>query len=402
MRSSGKVGWQTKTLGEVCQFRGGGTPSKAVDRYWRGNIPWVSPKDMKFDVVSDSIDHISREAIDGSATSMIPQGSVLVVVRSGILARIVPIAVTGRELTINQDLKALCPDGTVDAMFLYHLLHSKMDDLLGMVSRGATVHRLMTEQIRSLSFILPPLPEQRRIVGILDEAFEGIATAKANAEKNLQNARALFESHLQSVFTQRGKGWEETTIDECIKFIDYRGKTPEKTASGLRLVTAKNVKMGFLQEEPMEFVAPETYGPWMTRGIPRKGDVLFTTEAPLANVAQLDTADKVVFAQRIIIMQPDAHRLDSTFLKYLLLSQPIQQRIHAKGTGATVKGIKARLLKTVEISFPRNIAEQRNIVAVLDSLSAETDRLASIYQQKLAALDELKKSLLHQAFSGEL
>ena len=357
---------------------------------------------MKFDVVSDSIDHISREAIDGSATSMIPQGSVLVVVRSGILARIVPIAVTGRELTINQDLKALCPDGTVDAMFLYHLLHSKMDDLLGMVSRGATVHRLMTEQIRSLSFILPPLPEQRRIVGILDEAFEGIATAKANAERNLQNARALFESHLQSVFTQRGKGWEETTIDECIKFIDYRGKTPEKTASGLRLVTAKNVKMGFLQEEPMEFVAPETYGPWMTRGIPRKGDVLFTTEAPLANVAQLDTADKVVFAQRIIIMQPDAHRLDSTFLKYLLLSQPIQQRIHAKGTGATVKGIKARLLKTVEISFPKNIAEQRNIVAVLDSLSAETDRLASIYQQKLAALEALKKSLLHQAFSGEL
>lgn len=194
----------------------------------------------------------------------------------------------------------------------------------------------------------------------------------------------------------------ETTIGEQIRFIDYRGKTPEKTVSGLRLITAKNVKMGYLQREPMEFVAPDSYDGWMTRGIPKIGDVLFTTEAPLANVAQLDTDDKVVFAQRIIIMQTDAAKLDSTFLKYLLLSQPVQQRIHAKGTGATVQGIKASLLKTIEISFPNTIAEQQQIVTKLDALRDETQRLESIYQQKLAALDELKKSLLHQAFTGQL
>jgi type I restriction enzyme S subunit len=93
----------------------------------------------------------------------------------------------------------------------------------------------------------------------------------------------------------------------------------------MRLITAKNVKMGHLQATPREFVAPGSYDRWMTRGIPRRGDVLFTTEAPLANVAQLDTDEKVVFAQRIIIMQPDAAVLDSTFLKYLLLSQPVQK-----------------------------------------------------------------------------
>jgi type I restriction enzyme S subunit len=160
--------------------------------------------------------------------------------------------------------------------------------------------------------------------------------------------------------------------------------------------------MGFLQETPMEFVAPDSYDDWMTRGIPRCGDVLFTTEAPLANVAQLDTDEKVVFAQRIIIMQPDACALDCTFLKYLLLSQPVQQRIHAKGTGATVKGIKASLLKTIEISFPKSLNEQKQIVAKLDALAEETQCLESIYQQKLTALDALKKSLLHQAFSGHL
>jgi type I restriction enzyme S subunit len=269
-------------------------------------------------------------------------------------------------------------------------------------SSGARMPRANMHAVLDFEFPFPPLTEQRRIVGILDEAFEGIATAKANAEKNLQNARAIFDSHLQSVFTQRGPGWVETTIGDSIRFIDYRGKTPTKTESGLRLITAKNVKMGYIQEAPEEFVAPKSYATWMTRGIPRRGDVLFTTEAPLANVAQLDTDEKVVFAQRIIIMQSDAPKLNSTFLKYLLLSRPVQQRIHTKGTGATVKGIKASLLRTIEISFPKSLAEQQMIVAKLDALAEETQRLTRIYERKLAALEELKKSLLHQAFTGEL
>ena len=268
---------------------------------------------------------------------------------------------------------------------------------------GAVGHKRGAKDfIESYPIPVPPLPEQQRIVTLLDEAFEGIATARAHAEKNLQNARAIFESHLQSVFAQRGDTWVDTTVGECIRFIDYRGKTPEKTDMGLRLITAKNVRMGYLRKTPEEFVSPESYDNWMTRGIPRVGDVLFTTEAPLANVAQLDTDDKVVFAQRIIIMQPNAEKLDSTFLKYMLLSAPIQQRIHEKGTGATVQGIKASLLKKIEISFPPSLAGQADIVAQLDALSIESKRLESLYQRKLTALDELKKSLLDQAFRGAL
>ncbi len=282
--------------------------------------------------------------------------------------------------------------------FLYYLL-TTLD--LPSLARGVKPGINRNDVYAQVTSV-PPLPEQQRIVGILDEAFAGIATAKANAEKNLRNARAIFESHLQSVFTQQGEGWVETTLGEAIRFIDYRGKTPAKTEEGLRLITAKNVKMGYLQEAPMEFVAPESYDGWMTRGIPRQGDVLFTTEAPLANVAQLDTAEKVVFAQRIIIMQTDEAQLDRTFLKYLLLSQPAQQRIHANGTGATVQGIKASLLKTVAISFPKDVGTQRAIVGKLDAFIAETQRLASIYEQKIAALEALKKSLLHAAFAGEL
>lgn len=287
-----------------------------------------------------------------------------------------------------------------DPRFVFYLL-SQFD--LKRFAGGTGVPTLNRNDVHGVPVFVPEkIEEQQRIVAILDEAFACIATARAAAEQSRQNARALFESHLQSVFSQRWEGWIGSTIGAVIKFIDYRGKTPVKTESGVRLITAKNVKMGYLQETPAEFIAAEGYASWMTRGIPKKGDVLFTTEAPLANVAQLDTDEKVAFAQRIIIMQPKPESLDSAFLKYLLLSQPVQQRIRTKGTGATVQGIKASLLKLIDISFPESLATQEQIVKELDTLQEETQRLEGIYQSKIEALDELKQSLLHQAFTGQL
>jgi type I restriction enzyme, S subunit len=285
--------------------------------------------------------------------------------------------------------------------FLEYLFRGGID--LASAITGAAQPQITRTNLSPLAFAFPKLrDEQHRIVGILDKAFEAIATAKANTKKNLQNARAIFESRLDAIFADPRTGWVTTAIGDVIQFIDYRGKTPKKTTCGVRLITAKNVKMGYLQDEPMEFIASSDYKGWMTRGIPENGDVLFTTEAPLANVAQLNTDERVAFAQRIIIMQPDKRRMDKTFLKYSLLSSPAQKRIREKGTGATVQGIKASLLRKIEISFPQSLGEQRNIVVELDKLRIETQRLESMYHRKLAALDELKKSLLHQAFSGQL
>ena len=393
-------------LGEVCQIK----PPKAEARRLLSDMDLVSfvPMedlgiDQKF-LIPTRVKSLSEVA--GSYTYF-ADGDVL-------LAKITPCFENGK-LGIAANLSngigfgsseyiVFRPGPLVDKEWLYYFLSRESFRIEGAERMsGAVGHkRVAKEFIDGYPIFIPPLPEQQRIVSILDEAFDGIATTKANADKNLKNARALFESYLQSVFSQRGERWVDTTIGQHIRFIDYRGKTPEKTEDGLRLITAKNVKMGYLSETPKEFVSPESYGGWMTRGIPRLGDVLFTTEAPLANVAQLDIDEKVVFAQRIIIMQPVTTKLDSAFLKYLLLSQPVQQRIHDKGTGATVKGIKASLLKTIEISFPKSVVEQERIVVKLDGLREQTQRLESIYRRKLTALDELKKSLLHKAFAGEL
>lgn len=396
-----KKGWRTEKLSSVCEKITDGTHK--TPKYFDTGVLFLSSRNVTTGEIDwGDVKYIDEAQHTEMQRRVSPRLNDILLAKNGTTG-VAALVDRDVQFDIYVSLALLRPKEVIHPKFLLHFINSPLaKEQFTKRLKGIGVPNLHLEEIREVELSFPESrAEQQRIVSILDEAFDGLATAKANAEKNLQNARALFESHLQSVFTQRGDGWVESTIGEHIRFIDYRGKTPEKTASGLRLITAKNVKMGYLQEKPMEFVAPKSYDAWMTRGIPRIGDVLFTTEAPLANVAQLDTDEKVVFAQRIIIMQPDA-QLDSTFLKYLLLSQPVQQRIRTKGTGATVQGIKASLLRTIEISFPSSLALQRKIVSKLDSLREETQRLESIYQQKLAALDELKKSLLHQAFNGEL
>lgn len=392
--------WPITTLGESCEVVNGGTPKTSVQEYWNGTLPWITPAEMgkrPSPYVSETERSLSTSGLQNSSARMLPPHSVILSSR----APIGHLVINTVSMATNQGCKGLVPRKGIHYKFLYHYLSSIVDVLDGL-GTGATFRELSGGKLREVAFPLPPLPEQKRIAGILDQAIESITAVRTHAERNRQSAYALFESLLGSIFTQRGKGWVETTIGAEVRFIDYRGKTPVKTASGVRLITAKNVKMGYLQANPTEFIAAASYKGWMTRGIPRKGDVLFTTEAPLANVAQLDTDEKVAFAQRIIIMQPNAERLDNTFLKYLLLSQPVQQRIRTKGTGATVQGIKASLLKAIEISFPKTLAEQRQICTKLDALSEETHGLADRYDRKLSALEALKQSLLHHAFTGQL
>lgn len=371
-----------------------------MPEYWGGEHRWITPAEMgkrESPYVHDTERRLTDAGLRNSSARMLPPFSVVLSSR----APIGHLIINTEPMSTNQGCKSLIPSNQLEYKFLYYYL-SSIVELLESLGTGATFKELSGGKLKEVPIPLPHLTEQQRIVKILDEAFAGLANASANAEKNLKNARALFESHLNEVFTKRGEGWVETTIGSENRFIDYRGKTPVKTSSGIRLITAKNVKMGYVQESPMEFIAADNYQSWMTRGIPKKGDILFTTEAPLANVAQLDTDGKVAFAQRIIIMQPNAEKLDCTFLKYLLLSQPVQERIRTKGTGATVQGIKASLLKTIEISFPKILADQKQIVAKLDALSEETQHLARIYTRKIFALAALKQSLLHQAFNGEL
>lgn len=290
-------------------------------------------------------------------------------------------------------VKILQPKDDLDARFFAYYLEANPVPSLGYARHF--------RHMRTLEVPIPPLEEQKRIVAVLDAAFEGLTRAKENAETNLQNARQLFESTLSYLFAQ-SEGWNVSALNDHVAFMDYRGKTPPKRESGVRLITAKNVKRGFIQIDPKEFIDEGAYDTWMTRGFPEEGDVLFTTEAPLANVAQLDTSEKVVIGQRLITMKPDRSKIDREFLKFALMSPQMQDEIFSFATGATVLGIKAKLLKIVKFKFPELVGDQQKVASICRTSFEKMNELNKVYSTKLQDIADMRQSLLQKAFAGEL
>lgn len=396
-----KQGWEIKRLKEVCAKITDGTHQ--TPKYFDDGVIFLSSRNVTSGKIDwENIKYIDEKQHLEMHKRVAPRVGDILLAKNGTTG---VAAMVDRDLVFDiyvslahiRVLEEVTPE-----YMLYFINSPVAKKQFNKRLKGSGVPNLHLEEIREVEIMFPPVPEQQRIVTILEEAFASIEKAKANAEQNLKNAKELFESYLQGVFEIRGEGWEICNLEDNIRLIDYRGRTPVKTDSGVRLITAKNVKLGFLQLEPQEFMAADNYESWMSRGIPNVGDVIFTTEAPLANVAQIDSSEKLAFAQRIIVMQPKPTKLNQTFLKYMLLSNPVRNKILDKGTGATVLGIKSSLLKKIEIYFPKSMDEQQTIVQKLDALSLETKKLEAIYQKKINDLEELKKSVLQKAFSGEL
>jgi len=288
-------------------------------------------------------------------------------------------AVEGK-IWVNNHAHVLRPhrDEILDNWLINFLNHS---DLTVFVS-GLTVPKLNQGNLREIPIPLAPLPEQRRIVGILDEAFAGLATAKANAEKNLLNARALFESHLQSVFSQRGKGWVERSLGEtCEMYQPKTIGTKDLVPNGPYPVFGANGIIGrydkFNHEEPQ---------------------LLVTCRGATCGSVNISEPKSWVTGNAMVI-RPKDRTLDLHFLEFVFRGGI---DISIAITGAAQPQITRTNLSPLLIRFPKSLPEQVRLAEQFECLTQETQRLAAIYRQKLDSLDALKKSLLHQAFSGEL
>lgn len=191
---------------------------------------------------------------------------------------------------------------------------------------------------------------------------------------------------------------KEYQFDKITKFIDYRGKTPVKTEEGIPLITAKNIKFGYLSDKPKEFISKDDYDDWMSRGIPNKGDILFTTEAPLGNVCILNTNEKRAFAQRTIVFQPLSNDVYiSNYLFYYLMSPIFIDELDSKKTGTTVYGIKSSILKKFKIPLPP-LEEQKRIVDKLDNLFAKIDKAIALHQKNIDEANVFMASVLNDVF----
>jgi type I restriction enzyme, S subunit len=286
-----------------------------------------------------------------------------------------------------------------DLNFLFHLLNF-LD--LTKLAKGVKPG-INRNEVYSIDAKFPPLPEQQRIVAILDEAFAAIAKAKANAEQNLKNAKELFESYLQGVFENKLHGSKFETLDSlCELIIDCEHKTAPTQKTGYPSIRTPNIGKGVLILEGVNRVSEKTYTEWTRRAIPQADDLILAREAPAGNIAVIPENIKVCLGQRTVLIRPKKNKIISKFLAYLILSKDVQEQLLSHSTGATVQHINVKDIRAFKVFNLAPLSEQQAIVKKLDALSAETKKLEAIYQKKTEDLEELKKAFLEKAFRGEL
>lgn len=397
-----KHGWPVTLLGDVCRIIGGGTPPKANTAYYSGDILWATVRDMHSDLIVDTECKITKAAVANSSTNVIPGGNVVIATRVGLGK----VCLLKQDTAINQDLRGIVPldPKRLSVRFLFWWLRST-SDLIVAEGKGATVQGVTLPFIQALQLPLPPFPEQQRIVGVLEKAFEGTATAKANAETNLQNTRALFESHLQSVFAQRDKGWAQRQLGDLATFRNGINFTKSSRGESVKIVGVKDFQQHFwAQLDDLDSVTAE--GTLPDSDMLRKNDLLFVRSN--GNVELIgrcvlvgEVTGRITHSGFTIRARLNDGAVVPQYLCQFLKSGATRRRMIDGGTGTNIKSLNQTTLSALLVPLPP-LAEQASIVAQLEAIDDRTRRLASLYDRKLSALDELKKSLLHQAFSGQL
>ncbi len=406
-----KRAWQTKTLEEVadsdCSLSYGIV--QPGDEFVDG-LPVVRPTDLTTKVIElGALKRIDPKLAAGYQRTTLQGGELLLCVRGSTGT----ISIASSELSGANVTRGIVPirfrKTLLDTTFGYYLmLADQVQSQIREKTYGAALMQINIRDLRNIVLTFPPLAEQQRIVGLLDEAFEGLATAKANAEKNLQNARALFESHLQSVFTQRGPGWVEkalSTLCDIKHGFAFKGEFFTNKGNYVVLTPGNYYETGGYRDrgEKQKYYAgdiPPDY-------IMKKGDMLvaMTEQAAglLGSPLLVPESDKFLHNQRLglVVAKPGVPWTNEFFF-HVFNTQAFRKVVHDSASGVKVRHTSPTKIGEVVVSFPTSIKEQKAIVATLADLTEETQRLARLYERKLAALEALKKSLLHQAFSGEL
>jgi type I restriction enzyme S subunit len=380
-----KKGWQTKTLGKLCDILDSQRmPITKRDRT-AGEYPYYGATGI--------VDYVNGFIFDEPLVLVGEDGAKW---ESG---ENTAFTIEGK-CWVNNHAHVLRPhrQALVDSWLVHYLNHSDLTDFVS----GLTVPKLNQGSLREILIPVPPLSEQQRIVGVLDEAFASLATAQAHAAQNLQNARALFESHLNAVFTQRGEGWQLRRIpDVCVTF--GRGKSRHRPRNEPCLYGGKYpfIQTGDISNADHVITThTQTYnetGLAQSKLWPKGTVGIAIVGATIGETGVLDF--EACFPDSVIGMTVNPAEADPFFLEYML--QHFKEMVKSHGEGSARENINLATFDRLLFPMPP-VTEQRKIVEETDALKDKTKRLEDIYQHKTAVLDELKKSLLHQAFNREL
>ncbi len=371
-----KQGWEVKKLGEICDFQNGFAfksktykeDGKPILRITNIQNQLLEINDLVYFHENDYKENFDRFKVYKDD---------LVIAMSGATTGKLGINKSDIVFYLNQRVGKFIPKENLSKTYLYYFLSTKVEESLR-IAAGAAQPNLSTEQINNFEIPLPPLQEQQRIVSILDEAFTAIDKAKANTEQNLKNAKELFESELQRVFSEKNDGWVEKRFDEiCVLQRGFDLPTHSRNKGSHPLVSSN--------------------------GITDRID-LWKVKAPGVVTGRSGTIGNVHYIEEdywplnTALYIKEFHGNFERCIYYFLK----QFDLGKYSSGAGVPTLNRNNVHSEMVWFPKSIKEQQNIVAKLDDLREKTKKLEAIYTQKLQDLEELKKSVLQKAFSGEL
>ncbi len=391
--------WQAKTVGELFRVVNGGTPKTGVLAYWDGPHQWITPAEMgRLDSphLAESRRTLTDEGLRVGAEP-VPAGSIILSSR----APIGHLVINDVPMAFNQGCKGLVPSAGIDTKFAYYFFLANVD-LLESLGTGTTFKELSGSKLKAVVCNYPSLAEQHRIVAILDEAFAGIATAKAAAEKSLENAGDLFDREVATLFEALTTNHPMRQIGElCDKVtVGYVGAMASRyVPTGVPFLRSQNIRpfridLGGLTHIDQEFHAE------ISKSALRPGDVAVVRTGYPGTAAVIPENLPDSNCSDLVIVRP-GERLDPHFLTLFFNSDYGKRMVAGKLVGAAQKHFNVTAAKEALMPMLTR-PEQAEVVKQCHELRSESQRLQSIYTRKLAALDELRQSLLQQAFSGQL
>ena len=391
--------WKMLPFGDVCEISGGSQPPKPTFIYEpkEGYIRLVQVRDYR---TNNFITYIPKE----KAKKFCNKTDIMI----GRYGPPIFGIFRGLEGAYNVALmKAIPNKELLNQEYLYWFL--KTDSLVKFVEksskRAAGQDGVRKEVLYTYPTPIPPLPQQKQIVAILDKAFAAIDTAKTNAEQNLQNAKELFESYLQNVFENKGDDWAEYELSEIVDkrcSLSYGIVQPgNEFPNGLPVIRPTNMKNKFVYPLGLKLIDPTKAESYKRTSL--VGDELLLCVRGETGVTSLitDELKGANVTRGIVPVCFDSEKLSLPFGYYLFVSPFVQKQIKDKTYGAALMQINIRDVRKLLVRIPSK-KEQEEIVQKLDALSAETKKLEAIYIQKIADLEEMKKSVLQKAFSGQL
>lgn len=402
-------GWSLRTLSDLAFVDQNSLKSNTEPDY---KFRYIDIASVKTGQISIPTDYIYFKESPSRARKCIRAGDVLMSTVRPNLQAFSYFDKEGDDFVASTGFAVISAKKSSSGRFLYQSILS--DDVTRQIESlvaGSNYPTISSVNVKSLEILSPPLPEQQKIAAILSSVDEVIEKTRAQIDKLKDLKTGMMQElltrgvgvdgvpHTEFKDSPVGRipaGWDVFTMEDILaRIIDYRGKSPPKSELGIPLITAKNIRKGYIDQEPREYIYEGQYSSWMVRGYPAEGDVFITTEAPLGNVARVPKY-KFAIGQRVLTLSP-SELITSDYLYYIMQSRYFCDQLDLQSTGSTVAGIKQSTFRKILIAVPSK-TEQINLVEPLNGLNHRID--SSLL--KLSQMLELKKALMQDLLTGKV